>query len=246
MLATLGGAGRVQSNGPESPAPEGSVALFSPHAPQLYRTDPSVGHWEFLWVHFVPRPHWTDLLRWEGIDSGVSCAQLDPDLAERTQRQLASIHAHALSGTPRSREFALNGLERLLLELDIELGTDSSIDPRIREVLNYFSEHIDEPVSVPELARLANLSPSRFACIFRESTGMPPLQYLEELRMERARQLLRNTDESVKSIAIQVGFPNPFYFTRRFRIFFGHSPTEYRADISIPFDPRNVPPARFN
>jgi len=66
------------------------------------------------------------------------------------------------------------------------------------------------------------------AHLFREQIGVPPRQYLEELRLQRAAQLLRSTGLPVGEIAAETGYANAFYFSSRFRKMFGKSPSEYR------------------
>jgi AraC family transcriptional regulator of arabinose operon len=73
------------------------------------------------------------------------------------------------------------------------------------------------------------MSVSRVAHLFREQVGVTPQQFLERQRMERASQLLEMTALSVKEIAHQVGFENPFYFTLRFKRQTGQSPTAFRS-----------------
>ena len=78
------------------------------------------------------------------------------------------------------------------------------------------------------LADMAELSVSRLAHLFREQVGMTPQQFLEQQRLERARQLLELSGRSIGDIAGDVGFDNPFYFTLRFKKLTGLSPRDYR------------------
>jgi AraC-like DNA-binding protein len=87
-----------------------------------------------------------------------------------------------------------------------------------------------EPLDVPALARAAHLSPAHFSREFRRAFGEPPHQYLLTRRLERAAELLRNTDRSVADICVAVGLHSVGSFTTSFGRAFGLSPTAYRAE----------------
>jgi AraC-like DNA-binding protein len=86
-----------------------------------------------------------------------------------------------------------------------------------------------EPLDVAELARAARLSPAHFSREFRRTFGETPYQYLLTRRLERAAELLRNTDRSVADICFAVGLASVGSFTTSFGRVFGVSPTAYRA-----------------
>jgi AraC-like DNA-binding protein len=86
-----------------------------------------------------------------------------------------------------------------------------------------------EPLDVPALAGAAHLSPAHFSREFRRAFGETPHQYLLTRRLERAAELLRNTDRQVVDICLTVGLASVGSFTTSFRRAYGMSPTEYRA-----------------
>jgi AraC-like DNA-binding protein len=86
-----------------------------------------------------------------------------------------------------------------------------------------------EPLDVPALARAAYLSPAHFSREFRRAFGETPHQYLLSRRLERAAELLRNTDRSVADVCFIVGLRSVGSFTTSFRRVYGLSPTAYRA-----------------
>jgi AraC-like DNA-binding protein len=87
-----------------------------------------------------------------------------------------------------------------------------------------------EPLDVLALAGAAHLSPAHFSREFRRAFGEPPHQYLLTRRLERAAELLRNTDRSVADICVAVGLHSVGSFTTSFGRAFGLSPTAYRAE----------------
>jgi len=102
------------------------------------------------------------------------------------------------------------------------------MDPRVAKAISRMEESIDRDVPVPELAAAVNLSPSRFAYLFRRETGVPPARYLRDLRMERARLLLERTFLSVREVMAFVGVNDPSHFSRDFRRHHGVAPTRLR------------------
>ena len=85
------------------------------------------------------------------------------------------------------------------------------------------------PLDVPALARLAHVSPSHFSRQFRATFGETPHRYLQRRRVERAMELLRDTDRPVTEICLDVGFNSLGTFSRTFREIVGESPSAYRA-----------------
>jgi len=86
-----------------------------------------------------------------------------------------------------------------------------------------------EPLDVRALARAARLSPAHFSREFHREFGQTPHQYLLHRRLERAAELLRNTDRTVADICFTVGLKSVGSFTSSFGRMFGVSPTAYRA-----------------
>jgi len=85
-----------------------------------------------------------------------------------------------------------------------------------------------EPLDIPSLARIANVSEAHFIRTFRATFGETPHRYLQRRRVERAMFLLRATDRSVTDICLDVGFTSLGTFSRIFREIVGEGPAVYR------------------
>ncbi|HEY7892089.1 MAG TPA: AraC family transcriptional regulator [Solirubrobacteraceae bacterium] len=85
-----------------------------------------------------------------------------------------------------------------------------------------------QPLDVPALARVAHVSPAHFSRQFRETFGETPHRYLQRRRVERAMELLRETDRPVTEICLDVGFCSLGTFSRTFRDIVGEPPSRYR------------------
>jgi AraC-like DNA-binding protein len=102
-----------------------------------------------------------------------------------------------------------------------------------------------EPLDVPTLARAAKLSPAHFSREFARAFGQTPHQYLLHRRLERAAELLRNTDRSVAEICFAVGLQSVGSFTTSFGHEFGVSPTAYRAKFPPALHRARIPTCVF-
>jgi len=88
------------------------------------------------------------------------------------------------------------------------------------------------PLDVPALARVAHVSPAHFSRQFRATFGETPHRYLQRRRVERAMELLRETDRTVTDVCFEVGSNSLGTFSRTFRAVVGESPSDYRARFS--------------
>ena len=97
-------------------------------------------------------------------------------------------------------------------------------------VKTYMEEHFSEPLTLSQLARRVHRSVPRFATRFKALFGIPPLDYLIRLRMQRAEFLLHDQSYSIGEIGRAVGYTDLHYFSRLFRKRFGRSPNAMRRD----------------
>ena len=90
-----------------------------------------------------------------------------------------------------------------------------------------------EPLRIGDLAASVFLSIGRFTELFRAEVGCSPREYLGQVRIQAAKNLLRETDLTISSVAAHTGFSDPGYFTRFFRQQVGLSPSEFRGRPSV-------------
>ena len=96
-------------------------------------------------------------------------------------------------------------------------------------VLEYIDDALDGPLGLDELARIAGMPPLRFLRSFASAVGTTPHAYITERRLQRARSLLRSTDESVAAIAADCGFAHQSHLGAVLKARLGLSPLQYRA-----------------
>ncbi|SFH45480.1 transcriptional regulator, AraC family [Palleronia marisminoris] len=107
-----------------------------------------------------------------------------------------------------------------------------------RRCVDLMRARLSEDISLDELAAEAQLSPFHFARMFKQSVGVPPRVYLTRLRMEKACELLEQTDLSITEIALEVGYSSNQVLARVFVKHQRMSPTDYRRAVRNP--PRRV------
>ncbi|MGF9700287.1 AraC family transcriptional regulator [Paenibacillus sp. MABNR03] len=94
--------------------------------------------------------------------------------------------------------------------------------------VQYMLEHLERAVTLKELAAQAQLSAPHYSQLFKQATGHSPIDYFLRLKIQHSCRYLDFTDWTVKQISSELGFKDPYYFSRLFSKMMGRSPTEYR------------------
>jgi AraC family transcriptional regulator len=95
---------------------------------------------------------------------------------------------------------------------------------KLRQVIDYINDHLDQNLSLAELAQLVEMSPHYFSRLFKRSTGFAPHQYLIKCRIERAKQLLLKGKLTIAEVAYSVGFANQGHLNYHFKRLVGITP----------------------
>lgn len=106
-------------------------------------------------------------------------------------------------------------------------------DDRIMKVVDYIHEHIYDVITVEKLTDVSCLSRGYMVGLFKQKVGMSPLQYINKLKVEKAKLILLTSDMQVKNVSYVLGFNDYSYFNRLFKKTTGLSPQSYRKLNSI-------------
>ena len=161
---------------------------------------------------------------------------LPPDRLEEFQR-LSNDLCRVMTEEPPYADERVSALMLLIISLLFEHAhtADTPVEePRayhyIQRVLLYLNENFKEPLTLSEIASRIHISPCYLSDLFSRIVGCRFIEYLTNLRLERARAMLRETESSVTEIATACGFGTVSNFTRAFRRVFGVAPSAWRRE----------------
>ena len=105
---------------------------------------------------------------------------------------------------------------------------ESSSPMLIDNARSYMQSMVENDIKMPEVAAYLNMSYSSFRHMFKQYTGMAPSQYYINLKIQKAKEMLRSTSATIKEISYHLHFDTPEYFTKIFRKKTGMSPSRFR------------------
>lgn len=163
-------------------------------------------------------PIWTSAGMTAGIDLALALIENDlgPDLAKSVARKLVVYHRRG------------GGQSQFSTLLELTPKSD-----RIQAALTYARDNLHKPLTVPELADAAHLSPRQFSRAFHAETGQTPAKAIENLRVEAARNLMEQSRHSVDVVAQQTGFSDRDQLRRAFLRSFGQPPQVLRRNARL-------------
>jgi transcriptional regulator GlxA family with amidase domain len=182
---------------------------------------------------------------------------LYPDVDMRADQALLSPHLYEIDGAritscggAASIDFALTLVDLLfgatvqaqvkeILCVDRVRGPDERqrvalqarfgvLQPKLTEAVTLMEANIEEPLSTDDIAQLAGVSRRQLERLFKQYLGSLPSRYYLELRLQRARQLLRDTNHSIVQVGLMCGFSSGSHFSTAFGALFGNTPREER------------------
>lgn len=220
------GAGVFETKTQKINVKEGNLLLIYPFVWHRYKPNSETG-WTENYVGFdgtiakqimafFPKE---EPVRYIGFNDQVHQTFLKlTELAEQEKigyQQIASSHLI----------FILSSMRQILLNSGF---ADNKLEKKINQSRLYMRENLTEQFSMEELAEKLSISYSSFRSEFKKYNGIPPGQYLLQLRIQSAKLLLSNASMTVKEIAFACGFESPFYFSKMFKKQVGTSPILFR------------------
>ncbi|MDR6549591.1 response regulator [Paenibacillus qinlingensis] len=127
----------------------------------------------------------------------------------------------------------LRAESRLLIHNLISLGEVVETD-LLQTMKQYIQKHAHEDLSLERIAATVDRNPFYVSKLFKEHFGMNYIDFLTDYRIEMAKQLMQETDKSLKEITFEVGYNDPNYFSRVFKKLVGYAPTDYRKMLIRP------------
>ena len=167
------------------------------------------------------------------LNPGRVLVQDDPKVYDNPQ-MLKTFEKKNGSLSP-SHYIETNGILQILLsqfvkEESLPFHPSDVKHNRITQTIYYISEHLSDALSVTELAQRCHINADYFSRLFKQQTGLRPIEYIQQKRIERARILLTTTNHSLQSVADMVGLPNISYFNKLFLKLTKKTPREYKKE----------------
>jgi AraC family transcriptional regulator len=160
---------------------------------------------------------------------------------ERLSSLMYALERERMNGYPAGRMF-LEGIEQALAAMVVRYAGvarrssatvyKGGLTPyRMRRVTEFIQDHIEEEITLNELARSVGLSPSHFCSLFHKTSGKTPHQFIQHCRIQHAKALLAKQSNSILDVALASGFRTHQHFSRIFRRHVGIPPSAYRGQL---------------
>ncbi len=202
--------------------PEEIHALYTNSSPAAYRCF-------ILWPEFFALPT-ENRVRTELIDPIYNSELIFPRSSSDPRLITLMDEVNTLEEQHLSEALILSHFLRLLAFMEPHLLPSESgkMDFPLRRAIDYMENHFTEKLPIPQIAQAAGFNSQYFCSYFKKYTRSTPVEYLTNLRIRRAKELLRRTDLSVLEVANQSGFENVSFFIQKFKKATGKTPLAYR------------------
>ena len=231
LLLCLSGSGFVLSNNRRFKVEPNELAWISGYHPHAHWANPA-DPWELLWVRIDGRAieetcNILSVLRFPVF------AEIPVHSLRREFRRILRV----MIRRPLALDAMLNAAVSEILATLFEsrqaeplesFGGFPEIAADVREALTKMALYPDRPWRVADLAQLCRLSEPHFYRRFKQATGSTPIDWLRRERINHARRRLLESNDPIKQIAEQVGYNDPFFFSRDFKRYTGVAPKKYR------------------
>ncbi|HAY53997.1 MAG TPA: AraC family transcriptional regulator [Lactobacillus sp.] len=222
-LQTASGEGTVTIGGTTYTLPAGAGILIRPGVPHSYRGS---GDWQTAYLTFGGA-----LVANLVTPLGMGDYRVITDLSQPTARFVAAHYATLANSAVQDRVIAeLLFTFLLLLRQDVEIGARGMAEIGIvTPVLQYLDAHSGEKITNTQLAAKTGYTVQYLTSIFKRYYHQTPLQYLQELRLRKAKSLLMTHPEwNVYEVAEQVGFTDNSQFIQAFKAYTGQTPKKFQ------------------
>lgn len=229
LIYCLEGKGAATINKQQFSIQPGDFILIPAGTPHTYEADPS-NPWTIYWVHFTGDLT-TDMVEgfikrnqaYKGsVYFQVSRNQLFEDIYSNLEM------GYSQDGLCFSNTCFSYFLASFLFKDNYNKSARQNTGNIIDTSIEFMQAHIDQQLSLEELAQAAHLSASHYSFLFRKKTGFSPIEHFNHLKVQKACQYLLFTDLRIKEIADKLGIEDQYYFSRMFSKIMGVSPAAYR------------------
>ena len=226
--------------------PEGEGIFRSDHCPEWHLKPGDMfllfpGEWHTY--HPLPHSGWKSYwigFRGKNIDDRVRAGFLSPEkpvyhvgYSSGIEELYRNAYTQAIEEAAYSQQVMAGLVNHLIgmmysLERNIQLGKNQQQVDMINRARLRIRQSLESDLTIQQVAEEMGVSYSNFRKLFKEFTGLSPATYQQELRLQRAKELLSTTDLTVKEIAYRLNFDSPDYFSAKFKAKMGCKPSEVK------------------
>ncbi len=232
LLYTVSGVGRLEYRDQILELTEGTAVVIDCSLPHYYQ---AMDDWNVAVLHFNGPQTSYFLDRYMAGDALLRTESKEKRIYQLIESVLKTYLTPLMERDLRAHHMIETLLlELILMEQENDLPTSEKLPPFIEKLLGYLEGHFTESVSLDEMAALVNVSKYHLSKEFKRYTGFSPHEYLIELRIAKAKELLKTTDLPANKVGFEVGFGDVNNFYHIFKKKTGSTPIQYRkyADIS--------------
>lgn len=221
----LNGTFTFVQNGRHITARQGETVILDCFRPHEYYTDNIM---ESVWIHFNGQnciEFYNEIIKNEG--NLIRCS--DPAHVEKLLFRI--FNGMAGDNKPGEINWSLDIykiLAELLNPLHISSKNKTSYEESVQDAKKYILEHLNDNLTVREIADVIHMSSSHFSRVFKQQTGFSPYDFVLVSRLNRAKDYLQKTDLSISRIAFEIGFNSESNFIYFFTKNTGFSPSRFR------------------
>lgn len=226
------GSGWLEMNGKVYELPEGSAFFIPANMPHSYYPDGNI--WDIRWM--VPGGNaLSEIYRKFHLEQGGVFMLQDESGLDRILNQMRmDLIGHPKHGNVLAAGAVYSFLMEFIYQTSLYQIRESDGMPYERQILalkEYISNHFMYPIGLDDLCKVVPVTHQHMCRIFRETLGLRPVEYINQVRVEMARSLLLYSDYSIREIGEKCGFQNTNYFCKVFKRFEHVTPLEYRKSV---------------
>lgn len=233
LVYCLNGKGYCETRNDIFPMEANQFILLSPNQFHRFQADPD-NNWSIYWLHFSGSM--ADELK---ISLDLQQYEKPSSLAFRNQvdETYQKIHSSLTDGFALENiGYANLNLYHLITLLTLQNKETKNVkkdEDQLEQSIAFMKENLNKHLTVENIAKEFNYSSSHYSTLFKQKTGLSPIDYFIRLKIQNACLLLNKSNLIVKEIAQKVGYDDPFYFSRMFKKITGKSPIEYKGHLEI-------------
>lgn len=224
---TLSGKGILEYDGKKYSIIPGSIMFIDCRKSQNYYTDPMCDKWEVIWAHFNGKNAevYYDKYTEKNDGSPVAFASSGNKISEILENIIDLSENYTKN---QDSEFSAdNYVNSLLNECIIQSEAGGSAPSYVNEIAYYLQHHYKDTINLDILSKTFNISKFHLQRTFKDAVGLSPAKYLSNIRINKAKKLLRGTNLSVSEISEEIGMETN-YFIQLFKSLENETPHQYR------------------